>query len=538
MVDLSLLPTFAPASYGLYEYFSKPGGRSYVLPLVSAFDPSSDSALTVALPPDGNIPHLQVEWVAARTLRLTLAHRGMGGGKPSRLRILFDAHPADYRSALAAYAARYPRYFEAPLPRGNFGGSFYYHHIQNHPDFAEMDRQNVRFIWSSFWFTHLGEFLPAEQEWYPFTYAKLFNLHETMTDRRINGFITEMHCRRIGVFAYFNVNVTEFGKNMQDPAIPATRADDPALWRDPVAFLKLRLSEAYLKPPILTCYNAWVTDVGDPAYRQFMLDQAQRHIALLPDTDGICINRNDWLCLDNPGDDDGVSWVDGKPARSLYRSWIAFMDELGPLMHSADKVIFANTMTMRLELTRQLDGIYNEFGNNPGALNASALMGIRKPVLGWTTNETLHQPDPDTFFQRHLYLGVYPTAPYPFNHHCITPEPAADGFYMDYGPLLDAMRGKRWMLTAQCVNADTPGLGVNLFEVPGGYALPVTFGGKAASARVRLRNCPGLDRVKCEALYPGAAAAVPVPATFEDDVLELQVPLKRGCALVRLTKSP
>ena len=126
------------------------------------------------------------------------------------------------------------------------------------------------------------------------------------------------------------------------------------------------------------------------------------------------------------------------------------------------------------------------------------------------------------------------TAP---GQNCITPEPAADGFYMDYGPLLDAMRGKRWVLTARCVNAVTPGLGVNLFEVPGGYALPVTFGGKAASARVRLRNCPGLDRVRCKALHPGAAGSVPVPANFKDEVLGLQVPLKRGCAMVRLTNS-
>lgn len=87
-----------------------------------------------------------------------------------------------------------------------------------------------------------------------------------------------------------------------------------------------------------------------------MLDQAKRHIALLPDTDSICVDRNDWLRLDNPTGDDGVSWVDGNPARSLYRSWIAFMDELGPLMHSADKVIFANTMTMRSELPASSTG--------------------------------------------------------------------------------------------------------------------------------------------------------------------------------------
>ncbi|MGC1720589.1 MAG: hypothetical protein WA746_16530 [Isosphaeraceae bacterium] len=74
-----------------------------------------------------------------------------------------------------------------------------------------------------------------------------------------------MRAHGFHVLHYFNV--TEFGKNMQDTAIPAARADDPALWKDPVSFLKLRLSDAYLKPPILTCYNAWVTDLGDPAYR-------------------------------------------------------------------------------------------------------------------------------------------------------------------------------------------------------------------------------------------------------------------------------
>src|ERR1035441_7256994 len=92
------------------------------------------------------------------------------------------------------------------------------------------------------------------------------------------------------------------------------------------------------------------------------------------------------------------------------------MSQLGPLMHGADMVIFGNTMTMRLELNRHLDGICTEHGDNPGALNAAALMGLRKPVLAWTYNKTLSQSDPDSFFQRHLHLGAYPIAPYPFNH--------------------------------------------------------------------------------------------------------------------------
>ncbi|HXP60140.1 MAG TPA: hypothetical protein VN829_06585, partial [Dongiaceae bacterium] len=267
--------------------------------------------------------------------------------------------------------------------------------------------------------------------------------------------------------------------------------------------------------------------------RKFLLEQVRRHLELLPDTDGLCIDRLDWLRYYNPAADDGISFADGQAARSLYNSWRAFMAELGPLMHGADKVIFANTMTMRLELNRELDGIYTEHGDNPGALNAAALMGLRKPVLAWTYNATLNQPDPDSFFQRHLHLGVFPTAPYPFNHHCINPEPRAERYYMDYGPLLDAMRGRKWVLTARCVESAAPGAKVNLFRVPGGYVLPVTFGGQAASVQLRLANLPGLDKAKWSVLRPGVETPVPIPAVSRDGSLQLDVPLKRGCAMVQ-----
>ena len=44
---------------------------------------------------------------------------------------------------------------------------------------------------------------------------------------------------------------------------------------------------------------------------------------------------------------------------------------------------------------------------------------------------------------------------------------------------------------------------VNLFQVPGGYALPVTFGGKAKSVTVRLRNVPGLEKLKRQGASSG-----------------------------------
>jgi hypothetical protein len=138
--------------------------------------------------------------------------------------------------------------------------------------------------------------------------------------------------------------------------------------------------------------------------------------------------------------------------------------------------------------------------------------------------------------QRHLHLGAFPTAPYPYNNHCINPEPSADQLYQDYGPLLDAMRGKKWVLAPHCVETTTPGVKVNLFEVPGGYALPVTFGGTTGTAEVFVRNVPGLAARHVVALHPGPDEPAAVPTQFAGDRLILNVPLVRGCALVVLKK--
>jgi hypothetical protein len=86
------------------------------------------------------------------------------------------------------------------------------------------------------------------------------------------------------------------------------------------------------------------------------------------------------------------------------------------------------------------------------------------------------------------------------------------------------------------VETTTPGIKVNLFEVPGGYVLPVTFGGDAKQAVVTLRNIAGLENVRAEALLPGSSNGVPVQAKLKEGALELQVPLERGCAMVKLTK--
>ena len=103
------------------------------------------------------------------------------------------------------------------------------------------------------------------------------------------------------------------------------------------------------------------------------------------------------------------------------------------------------------------------------------------------------EPEPDAYFQRHLYLGGYPTAPYPGNNHCIKPGNArAEKYYLDYGPLLDAMRGKKWVLLPHVIEVADQKARANLFSVPGGYVMPVIFGGKEKSVEVTLNRLPAL----------------------------------------------
>ena len=221
-------------------------------------------------------------------------------------------------------------------------------------------------------------------------------------------------------------------------------------------------------------------------------------------------------------------------------SFKQFLSKLGPVMHAADKVIFYNPcMAYRLDCYRNIDGFFDEgwpenakrsFPN----LNGVALLAVQKPATLWTFSTSWVKDDPDAFFQRHLHMGVYPMAPFPQNDHSINPEPLADQFYLDYGPLLAAMRGKKWVLAPHAIEVAGNVAKANLFEVPGGYVAPITFGPQDGTVKVTLRNLPGLTgEMHCEALLPGVQQPQAVRAAFKAGSLEMLVPMKRGCAMVR-----
>jgi hypothetical protein len=207
-------------------------------------------------------------------------------------------------------------------------------------------------------------------------------------------------------------------------------------------------------------------------------------------------------------------------------------------MHQSGKVIFINNHDKRIDLLRQTDGFFDEFTYGGSPLNLTALMGVRRPVLGWTSEEKNLRPDPDAFFQRYLHLGVYPMAPFPGNDHSLLPGEWVDRQYLDYGPMLQWLKGKKWVLEPGCIAVLDHQAKVNLFTVPGGWVVPVTFGPREGTVTVLIGNVPGMTgKVNVEAMYPGEPVAVPLEMSHNEGQGRIIVPLRRGCAMVRIVTS-
>ena len=356
------------------------------------------------------------------------------------------------------------------------------------------------------------------------------------------------------VLNYFNI--TEFGTKVKFPA-PARSTQPGEEWKNCNDFLYKNLNDAILFVPLemnekafiysntkrggpyYTWEDAVVMDCGNPEYSDFLLAQAKRHIDKIPDSFGFCIDRMDWLRMFNERRNDGVSWFANKAVSSMVVSWQQFMEKLGPLVHKANKVIFINNHTKRIDLLKHTDGFFDEFTYSESPLNLTAFTAIKKPFSGWTAEVAdLKKDGPDNFFQKYLYMGAFPMCPFPGNDHSIRPDEWADQQYLDYGILMKMMQGREWVLSDNPVTIEAGAAKANVFNVPDGYIVPVVFG-ESNEVIVSL-SLPGINaNWKVAVQYPAEKEpAILTGGKMEKGRLVLHVPLKRGCGLLKLREVP
>jgi hypothetical protein len=455
-------PTFKPTAYATTAWKVH---HYYVLPLISVWDPKSDHAITIALAPDQNIPHLQFEWMDQDRVRVHLGHRDFRPGKPKSISLVFYAHPADYRSVLHAYSTDFPRYFKPPLPRADYEGTFYYHHIQDHPSFEEMARQGVRYLWSSFWFKFVGDYMPAEKEWYPYTYAKWWNLKEKIGDTEIRAFIKEMHGHGIGTFGYFNS--TEFG----GPGGKAGTKDEADI------IIQNRFQDCLVQDAPGHTINSWQgTKVVNPgpqySYFRYNMNQLRRYIERLPQLDGYCIDRLDWASTYDYAHNDGVSMIGNNPVENLATPVADALKETCRLAHAAGQRVYVNQF-WRIEVIKDVDGYCHEYAFPRGLGYVSPF----RPASAWEYPH-IYLHDLLKFeakLKSRLQFAVFPQMiahTFPISQQ--PPNSKAADLLELYTPLFELLIKKVQVLLPHCVAVTGPN-DANLFtNSQGHYVAPVT----------------------------------------------------------------
>ena len=530
-------------------------GDLFSIPIATLIEPSGDRGLSLVLSPEDDMLDMSLTEHVDGTIEFARRYHRISADRQVRFAMDLVPHEADWRGGLRWMRARYPAYFEPAFAAAHeISGTGAYSASEVPFDAGKMRRMAFSVNWkASFDFPYMGMFLPpvGGEAWHRYGGDSGGNMPPEKAVSRGLATIAGMaqystDMRKLGFHVLNYFNVTEFGANIEYPPPPRRTASNDELWKDANDFVYGRLRDAIVYVPDRTRaagvqpgapYFTWgkgiIMDCAEPEYRDLLLEQAKRHIDKLRDSDGICIDRMDWLRMYNERREDGVSWFNDRSARSLLTSWRSMMNRLLPLMHDAGKVVFVNNHDKRLDTLMGIDGIFDEFTYNAAALNLTGLLSVARPASGWTSDESQIRPDPDWFFQRFLYMGVFPMAPFPGNDHSLPPSEWVDRQYLDYGPLMNAMRGRTWVLDPHAVEVGDGAAIANLFAVKGGWVAPIVFGGTKTNATVRLfvQGAMSMD-----ALHPGSEHPVAVSFRKQGAIYEVDVPLVRGCAMLRIRK--
>ena len=553
-----------------YQYDQSTGwympifGDVFCIPLATIVEEENDAGISVALSPEDVLLDMTMETTATGGVKFSRLFRRISKRSPVDYAMDLTAHEPDWRGGLRWMTERYPEYFHPPLASaGELGGTAAYSSFEGDLDREKFKRMAFTVNWKMCSdYPYQGMFIPPVpdgEKWTrlkPWTDVPKFFVGALASVAQMAAYSRKMRQAGFHVLNYYDA--AEFGTRILYPAPPFRRQpSDPDFWKDPNDFLYAHLSDAMVfqsekAPPEVQWqvgssvapgpigigwpWQDVILDWGEPCWQNFLLDQARGLIGKIPDSSGMCIDRLDYLRLYNFRKDDGVTWYDG-PARSLVVSWNDFAEKLGQVQHHAGQALFVNNHVKRLDILRQVDGLFDEHSDYGPSKNMTALLGMFKPTLGWVQEADKFKPDPDTFMQRFLYLGTFPMAPFPQNDHCLLPSAEGDQLYMDYGPMFEAMRGRKWVLLPQAIRIGRGEAKANLFKVSGGYVIPVAFGGVEASATLTLRGIPEIlagKKFRCEVIHPGENAWKECATRAKGSGVTLKVPLARGCAMVRL----
>ena len=547
---------------------------SVTLPLLSVQRAADDAGFTLLLSPEDPTMELLLRASGGALHALRLFHRLAAGAPPVAFTCRLRAHAADWRPALAFWAAAHPAFVEphvAGMQRFEGLGGYSWQAPTN-ATYAASVGFKTNWDLSGTFMPYDGLFAPYQEEWLNLGPINAGLPQYNVSYQRIDDFYAAVQAAGLNSLSYFDVGNWGVSINTRAPYPNATCGVRPgggaAPCPDPAgsnAYL-----QHYLAPALLTSvyrvaggaqrgpFSDWVgttdMDPGEPFFQNLLAEQLARRVARVPHTQGIALDRFDYTAFYNLEADDGTSWVPagaggaGVPARSLVGSHVAAYGRLAGQLHAAGLAMFGNCNTLcRADVMGAFDGSFSE----GSALNAVAWTGLRRPTILWTYSLDPLAAQPralHAFFQQHLLMRVFPMAPMPGNDHSINPGNAAvQAAYEGYAPLFGALRGLQWVLgVARPIahNLSACGGEANVFAstaAPGTLLLPLAlcWGGAAAEVAVKPEGPPPAA-YDAEVLLPGGGGGggwqpLGVAPVVDGAARAPPVPLAFGGALLRLT---
>lgn len=409
-----------------------------------ALDPSERELLDVVL-------HVSV----ART-EFSRRFLRIAGGLQRRFTAHISVHAASIRSSLAFAREQWPTHF-MPVNAGvaDFEGLGSYSWFQGEYNKTRGDAIGFKTNWDL-----SGTFMPYDGLFLPYGEPSLLqwpNLgpingglaQYNVTYGKIDAYYRAIQAKQFHSLSYFDIGNWGTRIDLGNPgalenatvSCPGTRPNgQPAPCWEPAAVASSKYLWERLMPALLRRaftdkfedgpFHDWVgttdMDPGEPNFQDLIVEQATMHLQRLSAFEGIAVDRLDYSEHFNLDADDGVSWVphpgrnakawDGSygPARSLrlsYRDTFRRVSQEAIHTRGGGKVMLMNCNSLcRIDQVEHFDGTFSE----GASLNGVAWTGIAMPSILWTYGlEGQSEAQLDHYFQQHLLMNVYPSAPMP-----------------------------------------------------------------------------------------------------------------------------
>jgi len=475
-----------------FPYCSVNAGAGIGLPLMDIFNTAYDFGLALIAPLD----LVKTELVFAvdkenSELRLAYHNLGLRPGTKSATSLLLVPHRGDWRVALNWLHKRHRSYFTPNNPKIVEQEGTMYYGMPTSERTVKSWVKTMGLKWTEILYNpSFGDYVPAAQVW---DFDMLCTPKHP--ERIIRGISKDdVRCylrvlKRHGVasFVYYNYGECDRARALRE--FPECVLHNDHGIQGAWVFPDRKRSNVLMNP--------------DPASRwgKFILRQADELFDTYRDLDGFFIDQ---VCYHNYdyARDDGRSLVENRPVYDTHAASCRMMARVARILKRRDKTCFING-PYNIEVMRDADGVMSE--GSVAGLAKYSYMCLEKPVMILTYG--VEGPAFERVLKYCLKYGAFPSTPW---HHAnafnppLRPAPGMLALYRKYLPLLETLRGRKWVLASNPVSFPT-GLDGNIFEARnGGYVLPffatekltIDRSAVAAQQRVVSVRVPGAARIR------------------------------------------